>query len=144
MHIQHCRSAKNQTTLKDMAIFKGGSSQRQQAAIKEAELHLAAFITEHNLSYNVMEHLPALMKNFCKDPEVVKKIKCGRTKCASLVKNVIGRGNEEEICRILSGSKFSLIIDESTDRSCTQYLCLVCRYRHNNRGGSITPMQQIQ
>ncbi|XP_072397957.1 zinc finger protein 862-like [Diabrotica undecimpunctata] len=120
-----------QSTLKDMAIFKGVSN--QQTAIKTSDLHIAAFITEHNLSYNLMEHLPELIKKVCPDSDMAKQIKCGRTKCSSLVKNVIGKRSEQEICEILNHAKFSLIIDESTDRSCTKHLCLVCRYRHNNR-----------
>ncbi|XP_023311317.1 zinc finger BED domain-containing protein 5-like [Anoplophora glabripennis] len=78
-----------------------------------------------------MEHLPELLTKVCPDSDIAKKIKCSRTKCSCIVKNVIGKKNEKEICEILSNTKFSLIIDESTDRSCTKHLCLVCRYRHN-------------
>lgn len=121
---------KKQSTLTDMAIFKGTSS--QQNGLKTADLHLAAFISEHNLSFNLLEHLPSLLSKVCPDSEIAKKIKCSRTKCSCIIKNVIGKKNEEEICEILKQNKFSLIIDESTDRSCTKHLCLVCRYRHNN------------
>lgn len=113
-----------------MAAFKGVSNEKED--LKCADLHLAAFITEHNLSYNLMEHLPELLRKVCPDSDIAKKIKCSRTKCSCIVKNVIGKRNEEEICEILSHTKFSIIIDESTDRSCTKHLCIVCRFRHNN------------
>lgn len=130
IHIKQCKSQKMQGLLTDMTVFNKGPN--EQTALKTADLHLAAFVTEHNLSYNVMEHLPALLTKLVPDSEIAKKIKCSRTKCSCVVKNVIGKRHEEEICEILTNNKFSLIIDESTDRSCTKHLCLVCRYRHNN------------
>lgn len=131
MHIKLAKSMKHQTTLTNMPAFKKCNS--QQAAIKNADLHLAAFISEHNLSYNLMEHLPALLPKLCPDSEIAKKIQCSRTKCSCIVKNVIGKQNESEICEILKNTKFSLIIDESTDRACTKHLCLVVRYCHNQK-----------
>ncbi|CAH1964562.1 unnamed protein product [Acanthoscelides obtectus] len=129
MHMKLCKSQKNQETLTDMTVFKGGPN--QETILKTADLHLAAFVTEHNLSYNVMEHLPALITKLAPDSEIAKKIKCSRTKRSCVIKNVIGNRHEEKICEILTRNKFSLIIG-STDRSCTKHLCLVCRYRHNN------------
>ena len=48
----------------------------QQAEIKKADLDLAAFVLEHNLEYNVMEHLPALLPKICPDSQIAKKIQC--------------------------------------------------------------------
>lgn len=41
--------------------------------------------------------------------------------------------NEMDVINILRNSKCSLIIDESTDRSCTKHLALICRYFQNGK-----------
>ncbi|CAH1106949.1 unnamed protein product [Psylliodes chrysocephalus] len=38
-----------------------------------------------------------------------------------------------DVINILRNSKCSLIIDESTDRSCTKHLALICRYFQNGK-----------
>ncbi|KAB0790115.1 hypothetical protein PPYR_15566, partial [Photinus pyralis] len=128
-HIKLSKSTKAQPSITDMTLIKNWTSQK--TALKNADAHLAAFISEHNLPYNLMEHLPALLPKLCPDSDIAKKIQCSRTKCSSLVKNVLGKKNEEEICEILKSVKFSLVIDESTDRTCTKHLCLVVRYGFN-------------
>lgn len=55
-HIMLSKSSKTQLTLTSMSTFKLKSS--LEAATKRTDLHLSAFVSEHNLSYNVMEHLP--------------------------------------------------------------------------------------
>ncbi|ENN70857.1 hypothetical protein YQE_12435, partial [Dendroctonus ponderosae] len=42
---------------------------------------------------------------------------CGRTKTTAIVKNVLGQHSFEDSCSELRKSKFSLIVDESTDLS---------------------------
>lgn len=109
-----------------MSSFKKTSSLEE--AVKKADIHLAAYVAEHNISYNAIDHLPKLIKEICPDSEIAKQIQCGRTKCSTIVKNVIGKQNELDVRSILQTKKFSIIIDESTDRSCTKHLAIVCRY----------------
>lgn len=130
-HIRLLKSQRKQPTIFSLKGFK--STSNLDESVKKANLHLAAFVSEHNLSYNLMEHLPNLISKICPDSEIAKAIKCSRTKCSCIVKNVIGRENELNLCNILKTSKFSLIIDESTDRSCTKHLALVCRFYYNEK-----------
>ena len=48
---------------------------------KEAEIRLSTFIAEYNIPFNVTEHLVPLIQTIGNDPEIVKAISCGRTKC---------------------------------------------------------------
>lgn len=130
MHLKHLKGKKGQQTL-SVSSFKGSSGIDE--AVKKADLHLAAFVSEHNLSFNIMEHLPNLIKTICPDSEIAKKIQCSRTKCSALIKNCIGKQNEMDIYDILKNTKFSLIVDESTDRGCTKHLAVICRFRYNTR-----------
>jgi len=95
-----------------------------ELSIKKANLYLAAFVAEHNVPFKIMEHMPQLIKKICVDSEIAKNIACSRTKVTAIVRNVLGQSNLEEICGILNNVKFSLIIDESTDRGCTKHLWL--------------------
>jgi len=126
VHLKLSKSAKKQPTLTSMSSFKKTSSLEE--AVKKADIHLAAYVAEHNISYNAIDHLPKLIKEICPDSEIAKQIQCGRTKCSTIVKNVIGKQNELDVRSILQTKKFSIIIDESTDRSCTKHLAIVCRY----------------
>jgi len=58
------------------------------------------------------------MKSISSEPEVVKNILCNRTKCTSIVKNIIGQTAFEDTIAKLKIHKFSIIVDESTDHSC--------------------------
>lgn len=48
-------------------------------AVKEAEIRLAAFVAEHNLSFNIMDHFSDLLPKLCPDSKVASDIKCKRT-----------------------------------------------------------------
>lgn len=51
----------------------------------------------------------------------------GRTKAHAIVTNVIGKASYEKLLDQLRKEKFSLIADESTDRSTTKHMALVVR-----------------
>lgn len=94
---------------------------------RRGEIRLASFIVEHNLSFSLANHLPKLVQALCPDSEIAKKLVLGRTKCSSIVNNVIGSQNFKKLISMLKESRFSLIVDESTDVGCTKHLCLVAR-----------------
>ena len=77
-------------------------------------MQFAAVISKLNLPFSVADkHGPAI-KVICADAEVVKKLKCNRTKCTAVVKNVIGRTRREELIELLRENRFSLMVDESS------------------------------
>lgn len=90
-------------------------------------MHLAAFIAEHNLPYTVMEHLPKLIQKVCPDSKVALKLKCGRTKTESIVTNVIGAVGNNSVIELMKKNKFSIILDESTDRSTIKHMAVIAR-----------------
>lgn len=90
-------------------------------------MHLAAFIAEHNLPYTVMEHLPNLIQKVCPDSKIALKLKCGRTKTESIVTNVIGAVGNNNVIELMKKNKFSIILDESTDRSTIKHMAVIAR-----------------
>lgn len=95
--------------------------------IKTAEVRIAAFIAEHNIPINSTDHLVTLIKSIKLDANELKKLTCDRTKCTSIINNVIGKSGFELLIESLKLNSFSLLIDESTDLSTIKHLALVVR-----------------
>lgn len=75
-----------------------------------------------------MDHLVKVVEKVCMDSEIAKTMACGRTKTTAVVKNVLGYHSFQTLRVHLQKSKFSLIVDESTDLSTQKHLCLVVRH----------------
>ncbi|KYN08217.1 hypothetical protein ALC62_00804, partial [Cyphomyrmex costatus] len=94
-------------------------------AAEVSELKLLMFISEHNLPFRILEHLPKLIQSICPDSKIVKEIKCSRTKGTRILKENVALYSIKEICNILKTTKFSLIIDETTHTSIIKSLVVV-------------------
>jgi len=95
---------------------------------KQAELLLCGFLSEHNLAFNVTDHLAKICKKAFPDSKVALNLTLGRTKSKAVVKNIIGKCTSEEIANKLKTSLFSIIIDESTDIGCVKTMCICVKY----------------
>ncbi|XP_017468780.1 PREDICTED: uncharacterized protein LOC108360848 [Rhagoletis zephyria] len=71
-----------------------------------------------------MDFLAALLVECCPDSAIAKLIKCGRTKSVAITEH-ISKQASEQIFPILRNTKFSLIVDETTDVSMIESLDLV-------------------
>ncbi|VEN36915.1 unnamed protein product [Callosobruchus maculatus] len=99
---------------------------------KEASLRMAAFISENNLSFKLMEHLPNSMRSCSSDSDIAKQIQCGPTKIKSVITNVTGESERQRIIDLMKNSKFSIIADESIDCSCVKNLALIAGINCSN------------
>lgn len=130
---KHRNSAASLQSTRTLTSMPAVSGQTQlDKSVKEAEIRLAAFITEHNLPFNVMGHLVDVVKAACDDSQIAKNVSCGRTKCTAIVKNVLGEQSRQDICELLRRQKFSLLVDESTDKGTVKHLSLVARVMNAN------------
>lgn len=88
------------------------------------------FITKHNLPVSVSDDLTEVINVCSSFPAAAKRMTCGRTKCTQLIQNVIGETICEETIKKLKEQKFSIIIDEATDRGTVKNLAVVARLLH--------------
>lgn len=80
-HISNCKSIKGvQSCVK--LLEKSHDSGKN--AVKSAEIRLASFFAEHDISFRTVDHLPELMKNCFPDSEIAKGVVLKRTKCAAI------------------------------------------------------------
>lgn len=85
------------------------------------------FIVEHNISIRTVDHLVSLFKAISVEPDVIKNIKCNWTKATSVVCNVIGKYGSQKLIHKMKNQFFSIMIDESTDKSSVKHLAVVTR-----------------
>lgn len=74
-----------------------------------------------------MDHLEPLLKNLFPYSQIAQSLSIKQSKSNCIITNVLGRQQFTEICDLLRRKKFSICIDESTDRSCDKIICIVCR-----------------
>lgn len=100
---------------------------RLNEQVKIAEIRLAAFIAQRNLSFNTSDPLVSMIKSLDPSSAILKGITCGRTKCTGLVNNAIGKQNFDYLLEEMNSKPFSILIDESTDTSFQKDLVVVAR-----------------
>lgn len=96
--------------------------------VQNAEIRLAAFFAEHNLSIQIAQFLLTLMKSILPDSEILKKMTLGRNKCTKIMTNVLGRCEKEKIIDNIRVDKFSIFVNESTDASNNKWLTFLVKY----------------
>ena len=78
-----------------------------------------------------MDHLSDLVREAFPDSTIAQNFKSKHTKTRSIVKHVTAKQFRENITEILRHTKFSIIVDESTDSSTKKQLALVVRFYCN-------------
>ncbi|XP_064488440.1 uncharacterized protein LOC135400538 [Ornithodoros turicata] len=91
------------------------------------ELRIAAHIAVHS-TFKTADHMTPVIKDCFADSALATNMSLCRTKCAALITKVLGPTFKEALLADMTGSKYSLIIDESTDVSSTKELAVVSRY----------------
>ena len=102
--------------------------------VVKLELALAAWIASSKQEISIMDTLPNVLKAYISDSPTVERFECARTKTTSLIKNVIAPFAIEKLSDKLKRVKFSILVDESTDRTGSKFLVIICRYFCFNSG----------
>lgn len=95
-------------------------------SVTRAEIKLTAFLAEHNISINSIDHLTSLLKDIFPDSQIANKLSLKRTK-ATRVLNDIGKVSRNQLHDAMKENKFSVIIDETTDISTCKSCAIVIK-----------------
>lgn len=131
-HKKASQTSSGQKSISTM-LLNQTSAKRLEDKVKEAEIRIAGFLAEHNLPFSLMEHFPDFLRSVCSDSLIAKKIKCGPTKIKSVITEITGVSERLRIISLMQNNKFSIIVDESTDRACTKNLSIVVRVNCENK-----------
>jgi hypothetical protein len=96
----------------------------KSAALKDAEIRLSVSIACHSSISTV--HVGEIVKE-SGSGSVWADCRLHHTKCAAIIKNVIGKSIKDELCQQLADKRYSILIDESTDISNKKILVLTIR-----------------
>lgn len=91
-------------------------------------IHALLAKVEHNLAFDVSDHLVSLIQNLHVDKESLSRTSFGRTKASKLICNVIGAYGKECTVDILENTTFFIIIDASTNIGTTKNLAIIARF----------------
>ncbi|XP_036317474.1 uncharacterized protein LOC118732445 [Rhagoletis pomonella] len=123
-HCANLEKKKNQLKLDEFVNEERATLAKQ---VRNAEFTIVVFCIMYNLPFRLVDYLPGLLYDCCTDSQIAKALKCHRTKATSLAE-ILGDKSKNKIVNVLQKSKFSLIVDETTDLSCRKALVLVVRY----------------
>ncbi|XP_072398863.1 zinc finger protein 862-like [Diabrotica undecimpunctata] len=97
-------------------------------SVKKAEYKLVmGLVVEHNSPMLLMDHVPKLLASTVPDSKIIKSLACGRTKTTNMI-HMLKREAESVLIAKLQVTKFSIIIDETTDISTRKCLAILVRY----------------
>ena len=92
------------------------------------EIKIASFIAEKNLPISLSEDLMLLLRSLLPNDKTLCRVSMGKQKTTNVIRQVLGFQFLREGCLKLQERKFSLIIDETTDRSTQSQLALLGTY----------------
>ncbi|CAH0551113.1 unnamed protein product [Brassicogethes aeneus] len=127
--VRHKNKMKSLRKIVDIRQFQTAIDEKKifTLKVKECELKLLALIVEHNLPMLIMDHLPQLLVSAVPDSKILKAVHCSRTKTTASLQ-MFKDESEKCISDILKITKFSLIVDETTDIAVKKCLAIVVRY----------------
>jgi hypothetical protein len=93
---KHAATAKHK---KNVGMMKGlqsvqtffKKSTMHDRKVSEAETKLANFFAQHNVAFQIVQHLVPLLKDCLPDSSILTDVQLGRTKTVNIIKNVIGK-----------------------------------------------------
>ena len=92
------------------------------------EIKLCSFIAEKNLPISLVEELVPLLRDLFPSDPALRQVKLGKQKSTNIIRQVLGFHAMKECVSKLRENKFSLIIDETTDKSTTSQLAILGVY----------------
>ena len=96
--------------------------------VKRLELALVAWVGKHDIALQVLDSSIPVLKNHVPDSQIIANTRCGRTKTFAIIRDVIGAAGKRDLVNILKKTSFSIIVDESTDRTTTKFFVILNRY----------------
>lgn len=82
---------------------------------KIAEIKFAALVAEKNIPHQTAKEILSLFQNIGQDPNVLKSMSMGRTKCTEIISNVLAPVETKRVVSKIKKTKFSIFIDETSD-----------------------------
>ncbi|KYN05168.1 PREDICTED: uncharacterized protein LOC108771904 [Cyphomyrmex costatus] len=93
---------------------------------KSAEIRFAAFIADKNIPHQNAKEILSFFQHVGEDPNVLKAMSMGRTKCKNIITNVLCPIETERVVNKIQNTKFTIFINETSDNE--KWLTFLVRY----------------
>ncbi len=105
-------------------LSKLSESEHLETAVKNGEINLTGFITEHNIALRTSNYLVEVLKDIFKDSKTAQHIYFGHTKTTAITKHVFGDYYFENLTKILKRKEICILIRQvNRHRECEKALC---------------------
>lgn len=127
--INHSKTQKHTASIGTIKIHPTGSLLKFKTNYKtnHAETAIVLFVSAH-CSILSSDHLGELCKQQFSGSPAADNLQLHRTKCSAVINNVLCPYFKSNLKDDIQNSKFSILVDESTDISITKYLGIVIIY----------------
>ena len=129
---RHLATTLHQSNSRDTAHTSTIKSHLTKAATQEdsslMEIKLCAFIAEHDLPISLSDDLVDLLRSLFPLDCALKNATLGKQKATNIIRQVIAFDYLHEAVAALRERKFSIIIDETTDKSTLKQLAILATY----------------
>ncbi|XP_011868672.1 PREDICTED: uncharacterized protein LOC105562439 isoform X1 [Vollenhovia emeryi] len=95
---------------------------------KSAEIRYAALIADKNIPHETAKLILHFFQDVAKNPNVLKSMSMGRTKCTNIISNVLCSVETDYIVSNIQNTKFFVFIDETSDISNEKWMTFHVRY----------------
>ena len=130
-HVSQFNAKKNSFSMDK--FFKKPTSPDTETMAAKAEVLLAGFMAELHVPFLHADHLTEVMKKMFPDSKIAESMTMKRTKASYVMQEGIAVEESESLSSLCKNTKFSLLIDESTDISVSQVLAIVVRFFQNRK-----------
>ncbi|KAJ8931415.1 hypothetical protein NQ314_015672 [Rhamnusium bicolor] len=121
--IKHANSNKHKNAVKklknskqvDLMLKRNLGKDQEHIDVVCANLRSALLVAEHNLSFNVVDHITKINKVNFKDSKVTESLQLGRTKCTMIIQNVLADVITNQLKQQIKDKQVSVLLDEATD-----------------------------
>jgi len=129
MHTNNCEKNKIQTSESNKENIQIGESFLLfEERKKSAEIRYAALIADKNISHDTAKIILIFFKDVRKDRNILKSMSMGRTKCSSLISNVLCPVETDRVVQNIQNTKFTIFIDETSDITNSKWMTFHVRY----------------
>lgn len=99
---------------------------------KIIDIQLAVFTAKHS-SIASVDHLSSLLRSSSPKESAYEKLRLHKTKCAPIIKNFVSPTLLNNLVSEIGNTKYSLVVDESTDVSQTKWMSVCVRFFDINK-----------
>ena len=126
IHVNKCKDT-DKNELND-ELNSNEESESLDERTKSAEIKYAALIADKHISHQTAKDILSFFQHVGKDPNVLKSMSMGRTKCTQIITNVLGPVETDRVVNNIQNTKFSIFIDETSDITNDKWMTFLVRY----------------